>query len=198
MNLFKKKKILIPLIFLVGILIFIILLGGSYYLNKNKNINPREETSSVEKTNSKSIKITPKVSVSPQLQNKIITWKTFKMEEANISFEYPSVWSLEKYIKSEEGWYSALIKGKEGEINLTWGGTGYGGGCPDENQEKYLILGEKRTICHWFSDKNEEVFGIGGYSNNGEPYDFVLKLSLNNKDNKELSSKTLSSLKYVK
>lgn len=130
-------------------------------------------------------------------EDEIANWKTFEMKETKMTFIYPSNWIIITDPIDLSGRYHALIKGKNGSIDITWAGSEYGGACP-ENEEKYLILGEKKTICHWFSNENEEVFDILDTSYNGQPYDFALRLSLENKNNAELSSKILSSLKYFK
>lgn len=127
--------------------------------------------------------------------NVATVWKVFAMKEVNISLDYPPDWVVTIGATNDLGNHRAVIKGDNGEIDLTWGGEGYGGGCPPENSEKRMLLGKLETFCHITSDGDS--LSILTYAPNKQPYQLKIQMNSSDKSSSDVASKILSTVTLI-
>lgn len=94
------------------------------------------------------------------------TWNTHTQGAGKFTIQYPSTWVIEeKHIVSNEEVNdqseinAIILKGKEGQITLSWGVMGFGGGC-DEKYHTQLQLKDEilKDICSGIDDSTGKWF----------------------------------------
>ncbi|MDO8487213.1 MAG: hypothetical protein Q7S45_02895 [Candidatus Curtissbacteria bacterium] len=122
-------------------------------------------------------------------------WKTYTMKDVKITFKYPPDWKMSEYPVNQSGNYSAQFNGKEGRIDLIWGGEGYGGACPG-GYEKINFLSKNQDVCRSIQPNGSEIIGILSATPDNTPFD--IGLTSNSKENNDLMQQILSTFKFTK
>lgn len=163
------------------ILLLVVFMGWAVYSGK---INVSQGSKKQEKQQTTTV-------ASPQDK-----WQTFKGAGGKFSIDYPPAWKVTK-MPGTEDFTSMRLEGKEGYVDLMWG-TGFGGWCPSEGNEKLQVKNEELPVCHEFmEDGTEHWRDISkvldketGFSGRGVAYTPVSK-------NRETILKILSTLDFV-
>lgn len=186
----QKKKGKLGVI--ISLLIILLLLSTSgvagYFIYKNTISKPQEvactieakicpDGSSVGRTGS-NCEFAPCPTLTP---DPMADWRTVSLNDSSVVFSYPSSWNVSETQKSEFGNYFIDLKGSDSEIQLTWDGEGYGGGCSIEDKREIKILGNSYDLCHSHSETNEYISVIFQLDN-GTPISFSSTVKPNSAD----------------
>jgi len=129
----------------------------------------------------------------PQLN--ISSFKTHRIDEVGITFLFPDTWDMKLYPLSDSGGQTLAIYGAEGHIGITWGGSGYGGGCNKENRETYQILGKQQIVCHT-KPESGEYWGLMTYTDDQKSFHVNIKMYQSSELNTQIAQKILNSIHY--
>jgi len=103
-------------------------------------------------------------------------WQTYYDAESNLSVRYPSSWTAQKQVPSGSAEYKIIaLEGKEGSI-LIYFGSGFGGGCNEQQYTKIIVGNESLTACRSVLDDGSEQWRNFSFKKNGIDFTGVVTI----------------------